>query len=341
MIDTVSIIRGIDLLALIEQDTQPARKGRLFCPFCQNKHSGSLALQVYHDGYYHCFGCGAHGDAIDYVQRRDRVDFVEACKRLGWNGGQLDEQQNQQARVERAQAKLEDERKNEMRIQEILTTFSEREIAQAYHRIMTGDHVAWWESQGIPRDWQDYLSLGYTTDKAYYDRDGILCHSPAYTIPYYHADFELRNVQYRLQDPANPKDRYRFESGLKTTYYMVEPNQPLQELVIVCEGAKKGIVCKVHGGIENATILAVPAKVDFGGIADYVKDCAIVWIILDPDAWLRPQNATPDWKPSPMKLAERIGKAARIVRLPVKLDDGILQHGLRLGSYLSMATKPN
>jgi hypothetical protein len=34
-------------------------------------------------GFYHCFGCGAHGDVIDFVAAINNVDFRAACEILG------------------------------------------------------------------------------------------------------------------------------------------------------------------------------------------------------------------------------------------------------------------
>ena len=34
------------------------------------------------DGFYHCFGCGAHGDAISFLREMDGLDFMEAVERL-------------------------------------------------------------------------------------------------------------------------------------------------------------------------------------------------------------------------------------------------------------------
>lgn len=55
-------------------------RGYASCPF-HNEKTGSF--KVYSDGTYHCFGCGAHGDVIDFVARMDNINFNAACKRLG------------------------------------------------------------------------------------------------------------------------------------------------------------------------------------------------------------------------------------------------------------------
>lgn len=53
------------------------RNGMACCPFHADKHP---SMKVDQD-HYHCFGCGAHGDAIDFVARTFGIGQYEAaCK---------------------------------------------------------------------------------------------------------------------------------------------------------------------------------------------------------------------------------------------------------------------
>ncbi len=85
--------------------------------------------------------------------------------------------------------------------------------------------------------------------------------------------------------------------------------------MIICEGAKKGIVTRVH--LFDGCVLAVPSKGSWGGIVEAVKQCGRVYVLLDPDATMQA-----------VKMARQIGTAARVVRLNHKVDDLFLQHGL-------------
>lgn len=51
------------------------------CPF-HNEKSPSFTVNDA-KGFYHCFGCGAHGDMFDFIMRQEQVEFPEACRRLG------------------------------------------------------------------------------------------------------------------------------------------------------------------------------------------------------------------------------------------------------------------
>jgi hypothetical protein len=335
VIDTINILQTINLAQLIGRDTETVKGGRMYCPFCQvggRDFNNAPALSV-RGQYYHCFGCGANGDAIDYVMQSDKVDFIEACHRLGWDGHEPDKAEVERRKnAQQIKAALERD-KRAADLDALLADYSAEEIWLAYNRRMGVEQRAAWESWGIPPGWQDYLQLGYTPDKIYRGKDGNLYHSAAYTIPYFHPGNQFQTMQYRLSDPENPQDRYRFERGLSATWYMTQPGKEINEWAVICEGAKKAMVTDIWGDTgDDVTILAVPSKETFAGIAQAVSHCKKVWICLDPDCWTEPKNAAPGWEPAPVKLAKLIGKSARIVRLPAKMDDALLS-GLTPGAW--------
>lgn len=74
------------LAPLVARRVKLARSGREWkgcCPFHNEK---TPSFYVYDDGF-HCFGCGAHGDAIGFVMRMDGADFREAVERLAGEAG--------------------------------------------------------------------------------------------------------------------------------------------------------------------------------------------------------------------------------------------------------------
>lgn len=51
------------------------------CPFHNEKTPSFTVSDA--KGFYHCFGCGAHGDVFDFVMRVENVELPAACERLG------------------------------------------------------------------------------------------------------------------------------------------------------------------------------------------------------------------------------------------------------------------
>jgi DNA primase len=74
------------LAALIGRRAKLTRSGRDWkgcCPFHNEK---SPSFYVYAD-HYHCFGCGAHGDAIGFVMQTQNAGFMEAVESLAAEAG--------------------------------------------------------------------------------------------------------------------------------------------------------------------------------------------------------------------------------------------------------------
>ncbi len=74
------------MAALVGRKVKLARSGKSWkgcCPFHGEK---TASFYVYDDGY-HCFGCGAHGDAIGFVMNTEGAGFIEAVERLAGEAG--------------------------------------------------------------------------------------------------------------------------------------------------------------------------------------------------------------------------------------------------------------
>ena len=74
------------LPALIGRRVRLARSGRQWkgcCPFHGEK---TPSFYVY-DDHYHCFGCGAHGDAVGFVMQGHGASFMEAVEILAGEAG--------------------------------------------------------------------------------------------------------------------------------------------------------------------------------------------------------------------------------------------------------------
>jgi DNA primase len=67
----------------IGREVKLVRRGREFVGFCPFHHERTPSFTVRDDlGFFHCFGCGAHGDVIEFVGRREQLDFAMAVGRL-------------------------------------------------------------------------------------------------------------------------------------------------------------------------------------------------------------------------------------------------------------------
>ena len=78
------VLAAVDLVDLIGRTVSLKKRGKNYlglCPFHQEK-SPSFNVDASKQ-FFHCFGCKASGNAIDFVMKRDRLTFLEAMRLLG------------------------------------------------------------------------------------------------------------------------------------------------------------------------------------------------------------------------------------------------------------------
>lgn len=97
---------------------------------------------------------------------------------------------------------------------------------------------------------------------------------------------------------------------------MTEPDQPIKDKVIICEGAKKAIVTQFWlAPMLDFTVLAASSANTFDAALEATKDCGLRYVIFDPDV-------KPYWR---QKAIATNPKTTREIRLPGKVDDLFLQ----------------
>ena len=85
---TEEIRRRVSLRALVSNLVALQRRGQEFvglCPFHSEKTPSFHVVE--NKGFYHCFGCGAKGDAFTWLQKTQGLSFPEALQRLAQQAG--------------------------------------------------------------------------------------------------------------------------------------------------------------------------------------------------------------------------------------------------------------
>ena len=78
----------VPLSDIVGKRVKLTRKGRRFSGLCPFHSEKTPSFSVVDDqGFYHCFGCGAHGDAISFLRETDGLEFMEAVERLAGMAG--------------------------------------------------------------------------------------------------------------------------------------------------------------------------------------------------------------------------------------------------------------
>ncbi|HCH0984558.1 TPA: DNA primase [Vibrio parahaemolyticus] len=77
------LLARLDIVDIIDARVKLQKKGKNYgacCPF-HNEKTPSFSVSQ-EKQFYHCFGCGAHGNAIDFMMEFERLEFVEAIEEL-------------------------------------------------------------------------------------------------------------------------------------------------------------------------------------------------------------------------------------------------------------------
>jgi DNA primase len=72
-----------NLSDIVGRHTKLKKRGRELIGLCCFHHERTPSLEVNDaKGFYHCFGCGSHGDAIQFLVQKDGLSFMDALKTL-------------------------------------------------------------------------------------------------------------------------------------------------------------------------------------------------------------------------------------------------------------------
>lgn len=83
-IDAAKVLASVDIVDVIDARVKLTKNGVEFeacCPF-HNEKTPSFKVNPTKQ-IYHCFGCGANGDAIKFLREYEGLGFVDACRALG------------------------------------------------------------------------------------------------------------------------------------------------------------------------------------------------------------------------------------------------------------------
>lgn len=77
------LLARTDIVELIDQRVPLKKKGRNHSACCPFHNEKTPSFTVSQDKqFYHCFGCGAHGNAITFLMEYEQLEFVEAIEEL-------------------------------------------------------------------------------------------------------------------------------------------------------------------------------------------------------------------------------------------------------------------
>ena len=146
----------VGLADVVGRRTRLTKKGREhsgLCPFHKEKTPSFTVNEE--KGFYHCFGCGAHGSAFDFVMETEGLNFREAVDKLAGEAGM---QVPQDTPEERQRAEI---KKTLYDVVEAATRFFESQLSQP----QGAEALAYLRGRGLSDATLKKFRLGYAPDR--------------------------------------------------------------------------------------------------------------------------------------------------------------------------------
>lgn len=292
--------------------------------------------QVSHDEYSaECPRCGGSvhrgGELPDrfriFLHSKTTGDLLGWCRQCGYvwtpKGTKLDPIR-QQAWVEERKS-LEQEKL--IRIKHTIELLNREKIWLKYHDNLTPEIRKYFYKRHIDDFWIDYWQLGYNPKKIIWTGTEEYV-TPAITIPVIEpVSQEVLTIRNRLLSPADPADKYRPEtSGLPSSLYYTDYDNPISKKALIVEGEFKAMTTCIELDTPDISVVGIAGKTPNIDIFAPLASCQTVYLLLDPDAYV---CSGKEQIPPIRRLINHFQDRARVISLPYKVDDMIIDGSLR------------
>ncbi len=160
------LLARTDVVDIVDSRVKLKKAGKNYqacCPFHNEKTPSFTVSQD--KQFYHCFGCGAHGNAISFIMEFDRLEFVEAIEELARLHG-LEIPREQSSRPAMTEEKRQ-QQQDDYALMESVTRYFQQQLRQHANspkaidylkgRGLSGDIVKHWEIGYAPSEWDGVL----------------------------------------------------------------------------------------------------------------------------------------------------------------------------------------
>lgn len=151
------VIERTDIVALVGERVELKKAGKDFqglCPFHSEKHPSFTVSAT--KQFYHCFGCGAHGNAISFMVEYDGFGFIDAVESLAQRVG---------LRMPERVAITKDEQIKVDRDDIILSALKVAKQTFMANLNSYPDAVQYMKNRGLVRDTVVSFGIGYADDQ--------------------------------------------------------------------------------------------------------------------------------------------------------------------------------
>ena len=284
------------------------------CPF-HDEHTPSFG--VAEDGF-HCFGCGKHGDVIQYYEDINHVSFHDAIEMLGGETSQVTPEMIAQRLASRRARINEQIRSHQLAIEHLRT--EQKWIA--YHEAMNDRGRELWAWRGVPKFWQDYWELGYSENYKLWRKEQNEWFNwwsgESISIPLKSYGGNVNQIKHRFIEPPDGRKYHQEYYGAGQHPFICDVDRDSGMLILV-EGEIKSQVTFITMNMSTVQCIGLPSMKPEDSVFEAMDNYEPIYFVPDPDAFTQKGNENPI-----EKIANRLGvERVRVVQLAEKIDDAI------------------
>lgn len=159
------LLARADIVEIIDSRVPLKKAGKNYqacCPFHTEK---SPSFSVSPDKqFYHCFGCGEHGNAISFLMEFDRLEFPDAIEELAsfYNMDVPREQSHQTPAQLKQQQQAYQQKQDDYQLMENISRFYQQQLKVAQDRDLAVDYL---KSRGLSGQIAKSFGIGFISDQ--------------------------------------------------------------------------------------------------------------------------------------------------------------------------------
>jgi DNA primase len=158
------LLARADIVELVDARVPLKKAGKNYQACCPFHNEKSPSFTVSHDKqFYHCFGCGEHGNAISFLMEFDRLDFVDAIEELASHCGVevVREENNATPEQQRRQQQIYQQKQDDYELMNQISRFFQQQLKVAPDKTIAVDYL---KGRGLSGEVVKRFGIGYISD---------------------------------------------------------------------------------------------------------------------------------------------------------------------------------
>ena len=158
------LLARADIVELVDARVPLKKAGKNYQACCPFHNEKSPSFTVSQDKqFYHCFGCGEHGNAISFLMEFDRLDFVDAIEELASHCGMevVREENNASPAEQRRQQQVYLQKQDDYELMNQVSRFYQQQLKVANDKETAINYL---KGRGLSGEVVKRFGIGYISD---------------------------------------------------------------------------------------------------------------------------------------------------------------------------------